>query len=152
LKVRDFTVRLNGMRISPRSLSGHRVPFLEGTEFGPIHGEIIVLPSSKASPVEVGIEVKVKQVTIRRELFGLENWGKLASRIRGEVHADFLPVTTDRSGFVIDSPQYQAFLKTMEKVIREVDGVLKRWRAGKKSERRARHSRRPYRGFIEPSR
>ena len=136
LKASDFTVRLNGMRITPRSLSGHRVPFLEGTEFGPIHGEIIILPSSKASPVELGIEVKVKQVTIKRELFGLEHWGKVACRIQGEVHADFLPVTTDRSGFVLDSPQYQAFKRVMEKVVREVDDILKRL-AGRKERRRA---------------
>jgi len=136
LKAPDFTVRLNGMRISPQSLSGHRIPFLEGTEFGPIHGEIIILPSSRASPVDLGIEVKVKQVTIKRELFGLEHWGKVASRIRGEVHADFLPVTTDRSGFVQDSLQYQAFLKIMEKVIREVDDIIKRL-AGRKEKRKA---------------
>jgi hypothetical protein len=112
------------------------VPFLEGTEFGPVHGEIIILPSSKASPVELGIEVKVKQVTIKRELFGLEHWGKVACRIQGEVHADFLPVTTDRSGFVLDSPQYQAFKRVMEKIIREVDDILKRL-AGRKERRRA---------------
>jgi hypothetical protein len=135
LKAPDFSVRLNGMRITPRSLSGHRVPFLEGTEFGPIHGEVIILPSSTASPVELGIEVKVKQVTIKRELFGLEHWGKVACRIQGEVHADFLPVTTDRSGFVLDSSQYQAFKRVMEKVIREVDDVLKRL-AGRKERRR----------------
>jgi len=58
LKAQNFVVRLNGMRITPRSLSGHRIPFLEGTEFGPVHGEIIILPSSTASPVELGIEVK----------------------------------------------------------------------------------------------
>jgi hypothetical protein len=126
LKAPNFDVRLNGMRITPRSLSGHRIPFLEGTEFGPVHGEIILLPSSIASPAELGIEVKVKQVTIKREIFGLEHWGKAASRVRGEVHADFLPVTTDRSGFILDSPQYQAFRGVMEKVVQEVDDVLKR--------------------------
>jgi len=126
LKASNFVVRLNGMRITPRSLSGHRIPFLEGTEFGPLNGEIVILPSSTASPAELGIEIKVKQVTIKRELFGLERWGKVASRIRGEVNADFLPVTTDRSGFVLDSPHYQAFQKVMEKVIREVEDVLKR--------------------------
>jgi hypothetical protein len=136
LKAPNFVVRLNGMRITPRSLSGHRIPFLEGTEFGPMHGEIIILPSSSASPAELGIEVKVKQVTIKREFFGLEHWGKIASRVRGEVHADFLPVTTDRSGFVIDSPQYQAFRKVMDKVVQEVDDVLKRL-AGRKEKRRA---------------
>jgi hypothetical protein len=135
LKAPNFDVRLNGMRITPRSLSGHRIPFLEGTEFGPVHGEIIILPSSTASPVELGIEVKVKQVTIKREIFGLEHWGKVASRIRGEVHADFLPVTTDRSGFILDSPQYQAFRSVMGKVAQEVDDVLKRL-AGHKERRR----------------
>jgi hypothetical protein len=135
LKAPNFDVRLNGMRITPRSLSGHRIPFLEGTEFGPVHGEIIILPSSTASPVELGIEVKVKQVTIKREIFGLEHWGKVASRIRGEVHADFLPVTTDRSGFILDSPQYQAFRSVMGKVVHEVDDVLKRL-AGHKERRR----------------
>jgi hypothetical protein len=135
LKAPNFDVRLNGMRITPRSLSGHRIPFLEGTEFGPVHGEIIILPSSTASPVELGIEVKVKQVTIKREIFGLEHWGKVASRIRGEVHADFLPVTTDRSGFILDGPQYQAFRSVMEKVAQEVDDVLKRL-AGHKEKRR----------------
>jgi len=136
LKVSNFAVRLNGMRITPRSLSGHRIPFLEGTEFGPVHGEIIILPSSTASPMELGIEVKVKQVTVKREFFGLEHWGKIISRIRGEVHADFLPVTTDRSGFVVDSPQYQAFQKIMGRFIQEVDDILKRL-AGRKEKQRA---------------
>ena len=136
LKVSNFVVRLNGMRITPRSLSGHRIPFLEGTEFGPVHGEIIILPSSTASPVELGIEVKVKQVTVKREFFGLDHWGKMVSRIRGEIHADFLLVTTDRSGFVLDSPQYHAFQKVMEKVIQEVDDILKRL-AGRKEKQKA---------------
>jgi hypothetical protein len=136
LRASNFVVRLNGMRITPRSLSGHRIPFLEGTEFGPVHGEVIILPSSSASSVELGIEVKVKQVTVKKELFGLEHWGKIASRIRGEVHADFLPVTTDRSRFVQDSAQYQAFRKVMEKVIQEVDGILNRL-AGRKEKRKA---------------
>jgi hypothetical protein len=136
LKAQNFIVRLNGLRITPRSLSGHRIPFLEGTEFGPVHGEIIILPSSTASPSELGIEVKVKQVTIKREFFGLEHWGKMVSRIRGEVHADFLPVTTDRSGFVLDSSQYQTFQEVMEKIIQEVNDVLKRL-AGRKEKRRA---------------
>lgn len=136
LKATHFTVRLNGERITPRSLSGHRIPFLEGTEFGPVHGEIVILPSSTSSPVGLGIEIKVKQVTVKRELFGLEHWGKIVSRVRGEVHADFLPVTTDRSGFVTDSQAYQSFRKVMEKVTKEVDGILKRL-AGRKEKRRA---------------
>ena len=136
LKVSNFTVRLNGLRITPRSLSGHRIPFLEGTEFGPVHGEIIILPSSTPSPTDIGIEVKVKQVTIKRELFGLEHWGKVASRIRGEVHADFLQVTTDRSGFIVDSEPYHAFRRVMEKVSSEIDDILKRL-SGRKEKQKA---------------
>ena len=136
LKAQNFLVRLNGLRITPRSLTGHRIPFLEGTDFGPVHGEIIILPSSTPSPDELGIEVKVKQVTVKRDCFGLEHWGKIASRVQGEVHANFLPVTTDRTGFVLDSPQYQAFEKVMEKVILEVEGILKRL-AGHREKRKA---------------
>ncbi len=73
---------------------------------------------------------------IKRELFGLEHWGKIASRIQGEVYADFLPVTADRSGFVVDSPPYQAFRKIMDKVTQEVDDILKRL-AGRKEKRKA---------------
>jgi len=61
---------------------------------------------------------------------------RLPSRIRGEVYADFLPVITDRSGFVIDSVQYQAFRKIMDKVVQEVDDVLKRL-SGRKEKQRA---------------
>jgi hypothetical protein len=136
LKAQNFVVRLNGLRITPRSLTGHRIPFLEGTDFGPVHGEIIILPSSTPSPQELGIEVKVKQVTVKREFFGLEHWGKVASRVQGEVHANFLPVTTDRIGFILDSPEYQAFEKIMEKVIQEVEGILKRL-AGRREKRKA---------------
>jgi hypothetical protein len=136
LKAQNFVVRLNGLRITPRSLTGHRIPFLEGTDFGPVHGEIIILPSSTPSPEELGIEVKVKQVTVKREFFGLEHWGKVASRVQGEVHANFLPVTTDRTGFILDSPEYQAFENVMEKVIHEVEGILKRV-AGRREKRKA---------------
>jgi hypothetical protein len=136
LKAQNFVVRLNGLRITPRSLTGHKIPFLEGTDFGPVHGEIIILPSSSPSPEELGIEVKVKQVTVKREFFGLEHWGKVASRVQGEVHANFLPVTTDRTGFILDSPEYQAFENVMEKVIQEVERILKRV-AGRREKRKA---------------
>jgi hypothetical protein len=52
------------------------------------------------------------------------------------VYADFLPVTTDRSGFVIDSIQYQTFQMVMDKIVQEVDEILKRL-AGRKEKQRA---------------
>lgn len=126
LKAPNFRVRLNNHTITPRSLTGHKIPFLEGTDLGPVHGEIIILPQTLASTDELGIEIKVKQVTVRRELFGMETWGKIMARVRGEVNADFLPITSDRTGFIKDSPEYQTFLKVMEKIIEDVKKVLHR--------------------------
>ncbi len=120
LRAPEFAVLLNGRRVLNRQLPGHRIPFLEGTSFGPVHGEIVIVPAHLASATDLGIEVKVRQVTVRRDLFGMEEWGREAARIRGEVHADFLPVTADRSGFVRDREEYRAFLGVMERVIGEV--------------------------------
>jgi hypothetical protein len=125
LKAPNFQVWLNGERVRPRTLSGHRIPVLEGTPFGPVFGEILVLPASASDPGPPGIEVKVKQVTVRRDLFGAEAWGRAAERLRGELHADFLPVTTDRSGFIQDSGEYLAFREAVGRVMNEVRAILR---------------------------
>ncbi len=135
LKAPHFRVRLNGHTITPRSLTGHKIPFLEGTNFGPVTGEIIILPESTSSTKDLGIDVKVKQVTIRREFFGMETWGRAMARIRGEVNADFLPITSDRTGFIKDSPEYEAFQKVMERIMGDVKINLQRL-TGKKESRR----------------
>ncbi len=124
LHVPNFAVFLNGRRVMSQRLPGHRIPFLEGTAYGTVHGEVVIVPAHLASAIDLGIEIKVRQVTIRRELFGMEGWGREAARIRGEVHADFLPVTADRSGFVRDSGEYQGFLEAMVRVIGEVRRAL----------------------------
>ncbi len=54
----------------------------------------------------------------------MQTWGPTMARMRGEVNADFLPVTSDRTGFVKDSPEYKSFLDVMEKEIEEVKKVL----------------------------
>jgi hypothetical protein len=131
LKAPDFRVRLNSHTITPRSLAGHKIPFLHGTEFGPVHGEIIILPQSISSTDNLGIEIKVKQVTVRRELFGMETWGKIMARVRGEVNADFLPITSDRTGFIKDSPEYKALQTVMEKIFEEIKTILHRLTAKK---------------------
>ena len=124
LRAPEFAVFLDGRRVMGQRLLGHRIPVLEGTVFGPVHGEIVIVPAHLASATDLGIEIKVRQVTVRRELFGMEAWGKEAARIRGEVHADFLLVTADRSGFVKDRDEYKAFLELMERVIVEVRRAL----------------------------
>lgn len=120
----DFDVLLDGFQVLPRRYQGKKIPILEGTAFGVITGELVVLPASASTLEDLGIEVKVKKVTVKREFFGMENWGKVMSRVRGEIHADFLPVTSDRSGFIVDSDAYQAFFYTMSKVMSEVKKVL----------------------------
>jgi len=124
LKAPDFAVYLNGVKLAPRTLSGHRVPVMEGTEFGVISGEVVLISSSMAGGGEPGVEVKVKQALIKRELFGAETWGRDLPRIRGEVHADWLPITSDRTGFITDSREYAAFIVAMAKVMGDVKEAL----------------------------
>lgn len=136
LKAPNFLVKLNGHPVLPKSLSGHRIPILEGCPFGAVSGEIVIIPQTAVSPSQIGIEIKVKQVTIKRELFGMETWGKAMLRVQGEIYADFLLVTSDRSGFITDSEEYEAFLKVTERVMREVRTVLEKL-SGKMERRKA---------------
>ena len=120
IRARDFSVYVNGYRVTSRTLTGNRIPVMHGNEYGIIHGEIVILPAYRASKDDMGIEIKVKGVTVRRELFEMASWGKAATRVRGEINADFLPLTSDRSGFLEDSPEYKLFLKAMDKTMIEV--------------------------------
>jgi hypothetical protein len=108
---------------------------MEGTQYGIIHGEIVILPASQAATENMGIEIKVKGVTVRRELFNIASWGKAATRIRGEIHADFLPLTSDRSGFIEDTPEYEVFFKGMQKIIAGVEKVYKQLASRKENQK-----------------
>ena len=135
IRAKDFAVYVNGYRVMPRIYTGNRIPVMEGTEFGIVHGEIVILPASKASKDDMGIEIKVKGVTVKRELFDMASWGKAATRIRGEINVDFLPLTSDRSGFIEDSPQYKAFLKVMEKIMAEVKKAYEKLASARENRR-----------------
>ena len=132
LKAPDFAVYLNNRRLFPRSLIGQRIPILEGSKYGLVSGEIIITPTSMASVKDLGIDVKVKGVTVKKDLFGMETWGKVVARIKGEINADFLLITSDRSNFVTDSDEYQEFLKIMGKIVSVIKKTL-----GKEADRRA---------------
>ncbi|MBL7083932.1 MAG: ATP-binding protein [Candidatus Aminicenantes bacterium] len=136
LKAPDFSVFLNKRRLYPRSIVGQRIPILEGCKYGTVSGEIIIAPTSMASLKDLGIEIKVKGSTVKRELFGMETWGKAVARIKGEINADFLPVTSDRSNFVTDSDEYQEFLKVMVKVVGIIRKILGR-EADRREDRKA---------------
>jgi len=124
IKAPDFSVFLNGHKVSARFISGHKIPFLEGTEYGIVYGEIIITSQLDQDITEAGIECKVKQVTITRDFFGLQDLVKNIARIKGEVNADFLPITSDRTGFIKDTPQYKIFLEVMAKVVERIKPVL----------------------------
>lgn len=131
LKAPNFSVYLNKRRISPKSLIGQNIPVLEGCPYGLVSGEVVIVPTSMASTKDLGIDIKVKGVTIKKDLFGMETWGKAVARIKGEISANFLPLTSDRSNFLTDSDEYQAFLKVMEKII----GLIKK-ALGKEADQR----------------
>lgn len=124
IKAPNFTIYLNGKKISAKFIPGHRIPFLEGTEYGLVYGEIIITSQLEQDISEAGIECKVKQVTITKEFFGLEKWVKSIARIKGEVNADFLPITSDRTGFIKDSPQYKKFLEVMGHIVERAKPIL----------------------------
>ena len=124
IKAPHFKVILNDKGIMPREFAGQRIPFMEGTEFGPIHGEIYILPESRAITEDMGIMCLVKQVMVKREFFGMESWGADMMRVRGEVNANFLPITSDRSGFIVDSKEYKVFYEKMAEVIKDVKRIL----------------------------
>jgi len=115
LQAKNFSVFLNGKKLEPRYTEGRRIPFLEGTPFGVVHGELVLRPASRAEAAEAGILVRIKQVAVARLPFNLE--GPMLSRITGEVYADFLPITSDRSGFVRDTAEFIAFEQVMAKVL-----------------------------------
>ena len=131
LKAPHFEVYLNRLRLLPQSYVGQRIPLLEGCKYGIVSGEIVITPTSQASTKDLGIDVKVKGVTIKKDLFGMETWGKAVARIKGEINADFLPITSDRSNFIVDSDQYREFLKIMGKAV----GIIKKT-LGREADRR----------------
>ena len=124
VKAPDFAVYLNGKKVNPKFIPGHKVPFLEGTEYGIVYGEIIIASQLDQEISDAGIAVKVKQVTIARDFFGLEALVKNIARIKGEANADFLPITSDRTGFIKDTPQYKKFQEVMEQVVNRIKPVL----------------------------
>lgn len=124
IKAPNFSVYLNSHKVTAKFIPGHRIPFLEGTEYGIIHGEIIITSQLDRDISDAGIECKVKQITIKKDFFGMEEWVKDMARIKGEVHADFLPITSDRTGFITDTPQYKKFQEVMARISERIRPVL----------------------------
>lgn len=126
IRASKFAVFLNGKRITAFYIPGQHFPIKQKTLYGEIYGDIIVASNPRVVE-KPGIECKVRGVTIKREMFGLESLHEFGlNRIVGEVHADFLLITSDRSNFIIDSPEYKIFYKIMQANLKKITNKLKK--------------------------
>jgi len=126
LRAKKFKVYLNNKKVSTKTVAGRIIPLDIKTMYGPLVGEIIVALDSRDVD-EPGVECRVKQVLIRRDLFGAErkyHYG--LNRISGSVNADFLPLISARTDFVRDSPEYKLFYQLMQKQLEQVLVDLKK--------------------------
>lgn len=73
-----------------------------------------------------GVEVKVHGATIVREFFEKKTSAHGVNFLWGYVHADWLPVVANRTDFVRDSPEGQAFYRAMYDQFGE---IYREWRA-----------------------
>lgn len=133
-----FEIYLNKKRIEPIYIAGKHFPISVKTEFGMIQGEMTA-PNfrQKIHSSKVGVEVTVNGVVIRRETFEMETQGIFVThKLFGRIAADFLPITSDRSRFLLDSPEYSVFFNAMQKEIRKISNLLGEY-ATLKSKRKA---------------
>ncbi|NIA18409.1 MAG: hypothetical protein GWO79_00845 [Actinobacteria bacterium] len=122
LRAKKFSVYLNNKKISAKTVAGKIIAVNIKTMYGPIGGEIVVAINPRDVD-EPGIECRVKQALIKKELFGLDRKYKHGiNRIAGSVNADFLPLIASRSDFVADSAEYKLFSQLMRE---RLDKVLK---------------------------
>lgn len=125
LRAKKFVVFLNSKRITPRFIPGRKIPILFKTIYGAIEGEIVIAANPRLVD-KPGVECRVKQALIKREFFGIDSWKYGANRICGSVNADFLPITSARTDFIKDSPEYQLFCKLMRTKLEKVLKTLKK--------------------------
>ncbi|MBI5414814.1 ATP-binding protein [Candidatus Peregrinibacteria bacterium] len=114
----SFQIFLNGKEILPYAIPGQRIPVNLKTKYGTVIGEIILVSPHIASIQKAGLEIRVKGIMIRRSIFGLES-SKGIARIRGEVKADFLPITSNRDDFIRDDERYEFFTELIQREIRK---------------------------------
>jgi len=125
----DFCVIVNGVIVEPIQVSGRVISVEEKTPFGLVKGKIIL--ATKSSEEKAGINILVRGVTIRKELFNIDKSRVLGiSRLRGFVQADFLPITSGRDDFIRDSAEFQYFSEVMQRHLRKALALLRdlQWR------------------------
>lgn len=135
LTEKNFAVFVDGVQLKPRYIPGRKFKIKKTTRFGPIYGEIITASLSLPRDL-IGAAIRVKGVTVRRELLGFEHTHEVSSnKVTGEIRADFLPVTAGRDNFIKSSPEYQEFEAAIAKKVKEVCKVLRRARKKRTDEK-----------------
>ena len=124
LRAKKFAVYLNNKKITAKIITGKIIPIKARTMYGTIEGEIIIALNPRDID-EAGIECRVKQVLIKRDLFGLDKkYSQGLNRITGSVNGDFLPLISSRSDFIRDTKEYKLFSQIMkaelEKVLKDI--------------------------------
>lgn len=121
----DFSVFLNGEKITDEIMTGRKIELQKETQYGIIQGNIIIAsPEKKIS--HSGIAVMVKGILIKYESFGLDVTRKFgASRVTGKINADFLPITSSRDDFLRDTEEYDLFSEIMMKELKNALDILK---------------------------
>lgn len=120
LNDKNFSIYLNGNKISSKFTPGERFKINVRTAYGEINGEII-LASLMLAKESTGIGIRVRGILIKRDTFNIEALHSLSiRRLTGEIHADFLPITASRDEFIKDSDEYKEFEKVMNKKLRKV--------------------------------
>lgn len=117
---KNFSIFLNDQKLQPKFIAGERFKITVVTRFGEIKGEVIVSPLPLSKEL-IGIGIRVKGILIKRNTFNLEARHDFSiRRLTGEIKADFLPITTDRSDFITNSDEYQEFYQTVSKKLQRV--------------------------------
>jgi len=114
----SFALFLNGVRILARTIPGRKFPIFAETRYGEIRGEL-VLPNTAIKDVEIpGIECTVRGIVICRSTFAMD--APIIQKMRGRIEADFLPITSDRSRFIADTPEYALFAEIMQRELKKI--------------------------------
>lgn len=125
LSDRNFSIILNGNKLSAKYITGERFIIREKSQFGAISGEVI-LSSLMLQKELVGIGIRVKGVLIKRDTFELEHLHSISvKRLTGEINADFLPINAARNDFIKDSKEFGEFVKVMSRKLRRVVSSIK---------------------------
>ena len=131
LRAKKFAIYLNNKQITAKTVAGKIVPIKIKTMYGLIEGEIIIAINPRDID-EPGIECRVKQVFIKRDLFGVnKKFHQGANRITGHVNANFLPLISSRSDFINDAPEYQLFSKLLQAELTKLLKMIKEQKSAK---------------------